>query len=51
MRYTIDCTNRLRPDRISFYSYAHVPWVKGTGQRGFDENDLPTQIKSATSMR
>ena len=42
MRYTIDCTNRLRPDRISFYSYAHVPWVKGTGQRGFDENDLPT---------
>ena len=42
MCYTIDCTNRLRPDRISFYSYAHVPWVKGTGQRGFDENDLPT---------
>ena len=42
MRYTIDCTNHLRPDRISFYSYAHVPWVKGTGQRGFDENDLPT---------
>lgn len=42
MRYTIDCTNRLHPDRISFYSYAHVPWVKGTGQRGFDENDLPT---------
>ena len=42
VRYTIDCTNRLRPDRISFYSYAHVPWVKGTGQRGFDENDLPT---------
>jgi len=45
MRYTIDCTNRLRPDRISFYSYAHVPWVKGTGQRGFDENDLPTPDK------
>ena len=42
VRHTIDCTNRLRPDRISFYSYAHVPWVKGTGQRGFDENDLPT---------
>ena len=45
MRYTIDCTNHLRPDRISFYSYAHVPWVKGTGQRGFDENDLPTPDK------
>ena len=42
VRHTIDCTNRLRPDRISFYSYAHVPWVKGTGQRGFDETDLPT---------
>lgn len=42
VRHTIECTNRLRPDRISFYSYAHVPWVKGTGQRGFDENDLPT---------
>ncbi|MEB3005332.1 oxygen-independent coproporphyrinogen III oxidase [Capnocytophaga sp. G2] len=42
VRHTIECTNRLRPDRISFYSYAHVPWIKGTGQRGFDENDLPT---------
>jgi coproporphyrinogen dehydrogenase len=40
--YSIEKTNFLRPDRISFYSYAHVPWVKGTGQRGFDENDLPT---------
>lgn len=40
--YTIERTNILRPDRISFYSYAHVPWIKGTGQRGFDENDLPS---------
>lgn len=31
----------MQPDRISFYSYAHVPWVKGVGQRGFNENDLP----------
>lgn len=31
----------LHPDRIAFYSYAHVPWIKGVGQRGFDENDLP----------
>jgi oxygen-independent coproporphyrinogen-3 oxidase len=30
------------PDRIAFYSYAHVPWIKGTGQRGFDESDLPS---------
>jgi oxygen-independent coproporphyrinogen-3 oxidase len=34
-------TLTLRPDRISLYSYAHVPWIKGNGQRGFDENDLP----------
>jgi len=38
---TIIKTNELRPDRIAFYSYAHVPWIKGNGQRGFDENDLP----------
>src|SRR6478609_1431088 len=30
----------LRPDRIAFYSYAHVPWVK-PGQRKFTELDLP----------
>lgn len=39
--YTINKTKELLPDRISFYSYAHVPWVKGVGQRGFNENDLP----------
>ena len=39
--HTINKTNELRPDRISFYSYAHVPWVKGVGQRGFNEADLP----------
>ena len=38
---TIRKTEALQPDRISFYSYAHVPWVKGVGQRGFDEKDLP----------
>ncbi|HEY1007862.1 MAG TPA: oxygen-independent coproporphyrinogen III oxidase [Sphingobacteriaceae bacterium] len=31
---------RLRPDRIAFYSYAHVPWIK-PGQRHFTEADLP----------
>jgi len=39
--YTIYKTNEFKPDRIAFYSYAHVPWVKGVGQRGYDENDLP----------
>jgi len=38
---TIDKTGLLRPDRLAFYSYAHVPWIKGTGQRGFSEADLP----------
>lgn len=31
---------RLNPDRIAFYSYAHVPWVK-PGQRRYTEKDLP----------
>ena len=30
----------MRPDRIAFYSYAHVPWTS-KAQRLFDENDLP----------
>ena len=34
-------TLELAPDRISFYSYAHVPWIKGTGQRGYSEENLP----------
>lgn len=38
---SIEKTKSLQPDRISFYSYAHVPWVKGVGQRGFRDEDLP----------
>lgn len=38
---TIHKTLLLRPDRIAFYSYAHVPWIKGNGQRGFNEENLP----------
>ena len=30
------------PDRIAFYSYAHVPWIKGNGQRGYSEEHLPS---------
>lgn len=46
MKETIEKTISLKPDRIAFYSYAHVPWIKGVGQRGFDENDLPSpQLK------
>ena len=43
IRNTIKKTIELKPDRIAFYSYAHVPWIKGVGQRGFDDNDLPKE--------
>ena len=38
---TIEQTNKLTPDRLAFYSYAHVPWIKGNGQRGFKDADVP----------
>lgn len=38
---TMEAVMRLRPDRIAFYAYAHVPWVK-PGQRHFTEKDLPS---------
>jgi oxygen-independent coproporphyrinogen-3 oxidase len=39
---TIIKTGTFMPDRIAFYSYAHVPWIKGNGQRGFKDDDLPS---------
>ena len=39
---TIMKTKALMPDRLAFYSYAHVPWLKGNGQRGYKEADLPS---------
>lgn len=41
---TLEITTSMRPDRIALYSYAHVPWVKGTGQRGYREADLPNEV-------
>jgi oxygen-independent coproporphyrinogen-3 oxidase len=41
MKKTIEKVIKLLPDRIAFYSYAHVPWVK-PGQRKFTEADLPS---------
>ncbi|MDR0227958.1 MAG: oxygen-independent coproporphyrinogen III oxidase [Flavobacteriaceae bacterium] len=38
---TIEKTKSLAPDRLAFYSYAHVPWIKGNGQRGFNDEDVP----------
>ncbi|GAB4377003.1 MAG: oxygen-independent coproporphyrinogen III oxidase [Salibacteraceae bacterium] len=37
---TIDQVNLLHPDRIAFYSYAHVPWIK-RGQNSYRQV-LPT---------
>ena len=38
--YSVEKINSLMPDRIAFYSYAHVPW-KSKGQRRYTEADLP----------
>lgn len=40
IRNTLSHVAAMRPDRIAFYSYAHVPWIK-PGQRRFTEADLP----------
>ena len=37
---TINQVIELKPDRIAFYSYAHVPWTS-KAQRLFDESHLP----------
>ena len=38
---TVAAVIRLKPERLAFYAYAHVPWVK-PGQRHFTEADLPS---------
>ena len=42
VKTTILNTKLLQPDRLAFYSYAHVPWIKGNGQRGFNDSDIPS---------
>lgn len=37
---TINEVINLKPDRIAFYSYAHVPWLK-PGQRRYTDEDIP----------
>ena len=39
--HTINLIKKLMPDRIAFYSYAHVPW-KSKAQRHYTEADLPS---------
>lgn len=41
MQTTIEQCISLKPDRVAFYSYAHVPWTS-RGQRLFSEKDLPS---------
>ncbi|RYY41324.1 MAG: oxygen-independent coproporphyrinogen III oxidase [Chitinophagaceae bacterium] len=41
MTETIRSVITLKPDRIAFYSYAHVPWTS-RAQRLFDESHLPS---------
>ncbi len=41
IRYTVERLVKLRPERIAFYSYAHVPWIKPS-QRAYSEADLPS---------
>lgn len=38
---TITKSLDMGPDRISFYSYAHVPWMQ-PGQRHYTEADIPS---------
>lgn len=38
--YTIEQIKKLKPERIAYYSYAHVPW-KSKAQRRYTEADLP----------
>lgn len=43
--YNLNKVAQLKPDRIAFYSYAHVPNV-APGQRAYNESDLPaTEVK------
>jgi len=39
---TIELILQLKPNKVTFYSYAHVPWIKDS-QRLYTENDLPNE--------
>ncbi|MEZ4919441.1 MAG: oxygen-independent coproporphyrinogen III oxidase [Saprospiraceae bacterium] len=41
IRKDADILERVLPDRLAFYSYAHVPWLKRS-QCAYSEEDLPT---------
>ena len=41
IRKTMQFVQQIKPDRLAFYSYAHVPW-KSHGQRAFSDADVPS---------
>jgi oxygen-independent coproporphyrinogen-3 oxidase len=46
LAHTFEDVATLRPDRIAFLPYAHVPWIKSS-QRQYTEADLPgPQVRS-----
>ncbi len=44
IRKTFELVGKLSPDRIAYYSYAHVPWISPS-QRGYSEDDLPKETE------
>lgn len=44
IEFTLEKVGVLRPDRIAFYSYAHVPW-KSKGQRRYTDEDVPQAVE------
>lgn len=40
VKHTVERINQMMPERIAFYSYAHVPW-KSKVQRRYTDDDLP----------
>lgn len=43
VRNTLEQVAGLKPDRVAFYSYAHVPWLR-PGQRGYEDAHLPSDV-------
>lgn len=46
----LDLLEELKPDRIAFYSYAHIPDVK-KAQRAYSETDLPMGLDKLNLYR
>lgn len=46
IKATAEFIAELKPDRIAFYSYAHVPW-KSASQRAFTIDDVPAGIEKS----